>query len=309
MRTSLALAVILALFGAAPGSASTGERVKRVQRSRSDLPTHRFHVLTKRLAARLSPGARGNLGAMARYGGGTGTIIFTHVVDGQRRGLLLTNHHVGGGTKFEAGRHVTLAGGQIGKAVRLLGESPEIDYALIEVELPDGAAIQPPRIGTGAKKGTTVYSLSAKSVLHGQVVRGAVHIGDRHLVDFLTPLPSKDGSRPPKRNAATIQMGIVKSDDPNRVSYTSGHLKLGSRPSTLPSAPGGSGSGVYSAADHTLVGVVFGGKPGPRYMGTTKISQDNETSFAPIDLVLAHAQQSGNNEGGILGAFWRSLGR
>src|SRR5262249_19693847 len=123
--------------------------------------------------------------------------------DGTRRALVMTNQHVAGAREIHRRDYVAFEGTSA-VVKHLVASSEQLDYALVEVELPRGSNVSPVKLSTDAPRpDQRVYAVSGDALL--KVYSGPV----RHWV----ALPRAMDSAPPpseRGGAYTIQLGTVR---------------------------------------------------------------------------------------------------
>ena len=92
-----------------------------------------FHLADPHFAARLNSRTRSNLTGTALYSDskGSATAFLVHAKDG--RALAVTSHHVPNGE----GGTLQFSDGSVAKMKRIVARSPQLDYALLDVEMPE----------------------------------------------------------------------------------------------------------------------------------------------------------------------------
>src|SRR5688572_23526901 len=95
---------------------------------------HRFHPLTPTLERRLAAASQRNARAVIRYGVGQATGFLVHGQPGRdATGWVLTNEHVYTANPWQP---LVFADGTETRVLRHIAVEKQLDYALVEVDLP-----------------------------------------------------------------------------------------------------------------------------------------------------------------------------
>jgi hypothetical protein len=221
--------------------------------ARTPRSSRRFHEITARLSGLLDPPARRNLEAVVRYGpAGLGTGVLVKGVAGKdRTGLVLTTQHV---LERHGTPPILFRGGQEGLILRTVASNQDLDYALLEVELPLEARARPARLrGTRLKARERVYAISAAA-------NPALLSGPSQASTAIGAASRRQGEAVPM---ATIQNGRENGRG-DRYSVRMPDRRIESYRFDLPNAPGASGSPVFSRRTHDVVALHWGGTEDPR---------------------------------------------
>lgn len=255
---------------------------------------NRFHVLTPDFAARLAPPTQVNAGATARWGE-SATAFLVHrqpTPDGPDRALLLTNEHVASSEADVSvlargpGHVVTFPDGSKAKTVRILSSSRELDYALVEVELPAAARVEPVVLRREPPRAAeSVYAVSAFVNID---LPGGPETGVK-----VTDLNRRfvEAAMQDKKSIPSIQTGTLKTALPRVITFKGGK-KVTVVDSDLPNRPGGSGSPVFSREDHRVLALHSGGggeahewqsTEVPMYMILSRVAEHLREGKVPAD--------------------------
>ena len=243
-------------------------------------PRYRFHVVTDKLARKLSPYARRNERAVAAFPRATAFVVAADPLRPSRI-LMLTNHHVAGdGPPGD----VTFRDGTVGKAIRTVASNPALDYAVVEVELassPRAGGVEPLVVDRGVKPmhpGEPIYALGGHTGLDTfQNPRGSIAGGVRTEHDIAQTIAERN-AHADVAGFRTIAVGKVaaSSKKPQPI-FASGNETMAIE-AQLPNAPGMSGSPVFSKFTHQVVGLHFAGYGALR--------PDWTESSVPMNLIL-----------------------
>jgi hypothetical protein len=167
---------------------------------------------------------------------------------------------------------VTFPEGVLAKTVRIISSSQQLDYALVEVELPAETRAQPVVLSpVPPRPAEPVYSVSAFVNID---LPGGPQTGVKITEQNRTLL---DQAMQDKKSIPSIQMGTVTTALPRQITFVGGK-NVTVVDSNLPNRPGGSGSPVFSRDDHRVVALHSGGG------GQTKEWQSTEV---PMHMILS----------------------
>lgn len=260
---------------------------RRVRKPRS--VRHRSH-LAKRLLPRLSSRARKNARAtvpivVAKRGKenqvnlGHGTGFFVTGPDAKGRALLMTNHHV---VDSAAGQFAALEvkGKSERIQTRVVVSSEQLDYALVEVVLPDKTQVTPVTLAKASKgKKDKIYSVGYPSteLLGAEQLAGS----DRHWKKATASEPVSKQTDPLTAAADALARSprVIALGKDNRSQVAASEREKNTQYFDVPGAPGASGSPVFSRASHKVVGLLYGASPGKD--GKTMV-----TAVTPMSLIL-----------------------
>jgi S1-C subfamily serine protease len=248
---------------------------------------YRFHPLyqssksgPRSFADRLKPGTRAALRGVVNISYASGFIVHD---DGAGKGLMLTNEHVVR-NGLASGYPLYFFDREVGKVSRVLTSNPELDYALVEVELPVGGGSRAMKLEPhGLRSGRPIYTLAGyadlgildpagKLTVEG--LKGVVHGNPASLQRIVGGY----------RNQFAIALGQSGSARPDEI-LASGHEIYGVE-SNLPNSNGMSGSPVLAHDTDAVVSIHSSG-----WIGRTAPWQ--ETSI-PIHLILGDLQKKGH---------------
>ena len=250
------LATLLALtIAAVLGGVAHGQRASR------------FFVLTSELTRRLTPEVAASLRSVARLGSGLHATGF--LVDGtagvDAHGALITNEHVT--VSSQAGEPMRFHDGQEGRVLGTILASRRYDYRVLRVRLPAASSARAAPLRRGAvATGEAVYAFSAGAHPFG--------IGaDRSGVLTMEPLDEAFLAQAEAAHSGlwTLQFGAEQGNGYLHAVPT-WDRQVFSLSFGLPNAPGTSGSPVFSADRHDVVGVHWGGFATPPHWRSSAVA-------------------------------------
>jgi hypothetical protein len=206
--------------------------------------------------SRLPTPRRANLNAVIRYGDHKATGLLVYGTPGKHAtGLILTNQHA---VAAHPHAEIVFADGKQATPLRLVAQSLELDYALVEVALPTDTIARAARLrGSPIRARERVYSLSMTTnplAIPMSLAVTTVHGRERAIRSWA----SSGAMR-------TLQEGVeIGGGREHDMPIVGEAHTVASYAFELPNAPGMSGSGVFSAGTHELVALHWGGNHDPR---------------------------------------------
>ena len=227
----------------------------------------RLHQADK-LMSRLSPQAQRNTRATGEYwspDAAGSAVLVQRSADG-KHGLVLTNFHVA--PKLPAQSAIKFGGkfgGSTAHATALISQREDLDYALLHVAFEEGTAPDPVRLSTRAPgAGERLYNVGFPgiSALYLQLddgpTAGPFTNFDRSGIDReLDALPGRVRTINVGHERGGGEVRRVTDSDPRIAQRV--HVQRHSFTTDLQTLPGASGSPVFSAGDHRMVGLVWSG--------------------------------------------------
>ena len=237
------------------------------QRATPTPKPRRAHLITEALAAHVKPETQQNLFSLAHYAGpvafGSATVVGAWSgKPGKLRALVLTNHHVVAGN-HDASTVISFMDGSQSTKSKIVAQSRLLDYALLEVELPDTVQIQPVKLHSDfLHAGEPIYAMGA-----------ATSMTDYKVRDFLSVQHGKElqatidrGEMPEYR---TLSTGKMLDDGPTYYRIMN-KRRVFQQDTDLAITHGASGGPVFSSKTHELVALNASG------------GRDKTSSFAGV---------------------------
>lgn len=212
-------------------------------------PAPRFVPLLPQWVARMPLKKQAAIRSVAQLRNASGFVIHE---DGNGKALLLTNEHVTR-SGVSAGELVTFHDGQQARTVRLLHSNPQLDYGLIEIDLPAGANRAAELEPSGLTAGRKVYGVAGfanlgfkdldATVAGGQAAHALIQGG--------------------QLNHFSLAPGHVFGDEFAAQSINTSNTTVLGKLALMPNAPGMSGSPIFGHSTHKVVALHSSGNASP----------------------------------------------
>jgi len=217
----------------------------------------RAHLLTAALMPHLKVETQTNALSLVHYGGkngdGSGTVVgaWTGRRPGRVRALILTNNHVVDRNHGRKTTTLTFSDGSVTRRSHVIAKSRFLDYALLEVDLPQRIAESAFRPATPTahigEAGDKVYALGA-----------ATSMVDFKVKDFLDVSHASELQKAVDRGEVyehpTISLGKLTTGYPEYLRVPDGS-RFFSQSADYAITHGASGGPVFSAKTHMLIGI------------------------------------------------------
>ncbi len=215
-------------------------------------------LLTSTLTRRMAPATRASVRSLVQYAGNgalaSGVVVGVGADErtGMRRAWVLTNEHVVGDNPPSTAS-IAFRSGALGMKPKLIAKSDLLDYALLEVMVPDGGSLHTAKLTADPpQKGDHLYSLGAATSLFEFKVKDFLAVGKQ---EGATLQRKVDSGR--LAIHATISRGRATSDGATYQRVRDGErvVRHYVQQTDLAIAVGASGGPVFSSHAHALVGI------------------------------------------------------